>query len=277
MTNKIASAFFTLFFLILSITAHAASEKTYTIGIVPQFEAKKLRRIWLPVLKELEVKTGFKFQLIGAPTISAFEKEFLSGKFDFSYMNPFHLLIAHDSQGYMPLLRDHSKKLQGVLVVRKNSSINSVAQLNNKTIAFPSPNALGASLQMRAELHDKFKLNIKPVYVKTHDSVYLNVFLKQTAAGGGVEKTLKKQKQQLHESLKIIHKTTPVAPHPIAVHPRVPKQDREKVINAFFELANSADGKKLLASIPIKKLGNARMEHYKPLEAMNLKRFYVSQ
>lgn len=279
--NKKTKIMTTLSLCILLFTAdihsvYAEPDKTYSFGIVPQFEAKKLRRIWMPILKQLEEKTGFKFKLIGAPTIPAFEKELLSGKFDFSYMNPFHLLIANESQGYMPLLRDHSKKLQGVLVVREDSDIKSVKDLNNKTIAFPSPNALGASLQMRAELHDKFNISIKPVYVKTHDSVYLNVYLKQTAAGGGVGKTLKKQKNQLRNALKVIYKTAPVSPHPVAVHPRVPKQDRKKIVDAFFELSNSTDGQKLLAGIPIKKPGKASLENYKSLEAMKLKRFFVS-
>jgi len=256
---------------------NAESGKTYSFGVVPQFEAKKLRRIWIPVLKQLELKTGFKFKLIGAPTIPAFEKEFLSGKFDFSYMNPFHLLISNESQGYLPLLRDHSKKLQGVLVVRKDSGIDSVKDLNNKTLAFPSPNALGASLQMRAELHDKFNLNITPVYVKTHDSVYLNVYLKQTAAGGGVGKTFNKQKDRLRNMLKIIYKTEPVSPHPIASHPRVPEQDRKIIADAFFDLANSESGQKLLSGIPIKKLGKASLTDYNPLKKMNLKRFFVSK
>lgn len=256
---------------------NAESGKTYSFGVVPQFEAKKLRRIWIPVLKQLELKTGFKFKLIGAPTIPAFEKELLSGKFDFSYMNPFHLLISNESQGYLPLLRDHSKKLQGVLVVRKDSGIDSVKDLNNKTLAFPSPNALGASLQMRAELHDKFNLNITPVYVKTHDSVYLNVYLKQTAAGGGVGKTFNKQKDRLRNMLKIIYKTEPVSPHPIASHPRVPEQDRKIIADAFFDLANSESGQKLLSGIPIKKLGKASLTDYNPLKKMNLKRFFVSK
>lgn len=258
-------------------TTTLAEQKVYTVGIVPQFEAKKLRRIWRPILKQLEQKTGFNFKLRGAPTIPAFEKEFLSGEFDFSYMNPFHLLIANETQGYIPMVRDHNKKLQGVLVVRKDSGIKSVKDLNNKKLAFPSPNALGASLQMRAELHDKFNINITPVYVKTHDSVYLNIYLKQVAAGGGVGKTFHKQAERLRDTLKIIHKTTPVAPHPIAAHPRVPEEDRKKVLNALLEMANTDKGKKLFAQIPIKQLGKARMEDYEPLKGMNLKRFFVSQ
>ena len=254
-----------------------AADKTYIIGVVPQFEARKLRKIWLPIIKQLELETGFKFKLRGAPTIPAFEQEFLTGKFDISYMNPFHLLIANESQGYIPLVRDHSKQLQGVLVVRKDSDIKSVKDLNNKTIAFPSPNALGASLQMRAELHDKFNIKITPKYVKTHDSVYLNVYLKQTAAGGGVGKTLRKQAQQLRDQLKVIYKTTPVAPHPIAAHPRIPAADRNTITKALMKIAETESGQKILAQIPIKKIGKSSMLDYQPLQGMKLKRFFVSK
>jgi len=186
-------------------------------------------------------------------------------------------LIANESQGYMPLLRDHSKRLQGVLVVRKDSPIKSVKDLHNKTLAFPSPNALGASLQMRAELHDKFNLKITPKYVKTHDSVYLNVYLKQAAAGGGVGKTLKKQAPQLRDQLKVIYKTTPVSPHPIAVHPRVPAADRDAIVNALIKISRTKSGQNILAQIPIKKLGKSSMQDYHSLQGMKLKRFFVSQ
>ncbi|MDH5425132.1 MAG: phosphate/phosphite/phosphonate ABC transporter substrate-binding protein [Gammaproteobacteria bacterium] len=263
--------------VLFSASISALAETVYTFGVVPQFEITKLSKIWNPVLQKLQEETGLKFKLAGAPTISAFEKEFLSGQFDFAYMNPFHLLIANESHGYTPLVRDHGKKLQGILVVRNDSKISSVKDLDNQTLAFPSPNALGASMQMRAELHDKFKLNINPKYVKTHDSVYLNVYLKQAAAGGGVSKTLLKQNKRLRDSMRIIHKTIPVAPHPVAVHPRVKQSDREKVLAAFIKISKTAEGQALLAQIPIKQLGKASMSDYQELKGMNLKRFYVAQ
>ncbi|MCK4708490.1 MAG: phosphate/phosphite/phosphonate ABC transporter substrate-binding protein [Gammaproteobacteria bacterium] len=252
----------------------AETDKIYTIGIVPQFETKKLRRIWKPILKQLEQRTGLQFKIRGAATIPAFEKEFLAGRFDFAYMNPFHLLIGYETQGYIPLVRDHGKKLHGVLVVRKDSVIKSIKDLDSKTVAFPSPNALAASLQMRAEMHDIFNINIHPSYVKTHDSVYLNVLLKRATAGGGVQKTFNRQSDKIKNNLKIIHTTTPVAPHPLAAHPRVGKEVYNKVKQAFIDLAATDTGKKLLAKIPMKKAGPATIKDYRPLAEMKLKRFY---
>ena len=249
----------------------------YTVGVVPQYEARRLRQIWQPILNHLEAATGEKFELMGSPTIPTFEAEFLDGEFDFAYMNPYHLMLAYKKVGYQPLVRDRGRKLYGVLVVSKSGGINEVNDLNGKIIAFPAPNALGASLQMHQELTDKFGLDFSSRYVKTHDSVYLNVLLGEAAAGGGVQKTLERQKDNIKNNLKVIHTTTPVSPHPFAVHPRVPREVAEKVKNALLELGTTESGRKMLLRIPIKKIGTADITDYQILETMGLERFYVNQ
>lgn len=260
---------------ILTITY--AKDQTYTVGVVPQFDARKIQRIWQPILKAVSKSSGVRLKLKGSPNIPKFEKEFNTGKFDFAYMNPYHLIVADKYQGYEPLVRDVGCKLFGVLVVRKDSPIKRVEDLDGKTIAFPSPNALGAALIPRAEFSRKFKINVNPRYVKSHSSVYLNVVLGQTDAGGGVQKTFEQQSSKIKDSLRIFYQTAKVAPHPIAVHPRVGKADREKVINAFLKLGTTDKGKAMLAKVPIKRIGKATMSDYDPLRAMKLEEFYVKE
>lgn len=271
------SLFLILFtvFSFFSFNAQAEKKQIYSIGIVPQFEIRHIRKIWKPILNEVYKNTGIKLKLIGSPTIPDFEKEFNEGKFDFAYMNPYHLLIANKSQGYIPLVRDIGRKLHGILVVRKDSGINSVQDLQGKKIAFPAPNALGASLLMRANLSNDLKIKFNPVYVKTHSSVYLNVIVKQTDAGGGVKKTLNQQRENIKSALKVLHRTPKVSPHPLAVHPRVSEEVRNKIIETFLLLGKSDTGKSLLSKIPIKKIGTAQMSDYTPLEKFELEKFYV--
>lgn len=252
------------------------ADKVYTFGVVPQFEARKLHSIWRPILDLLEKETACKFKLQGSSSIPKFEQEFAQGKYDFAYMNPYHMVIANDYAGYIPLVRDHGRKLYGVLVVKKDSNISDPKQLNGKTLAFPAPNALGASLQMRQELHDKFGIKFKSNFVKTHDSVYLNVLLDEASAGGGVQKTLNRQKNQYKEMLRVIHKTQEVAPHPIAVLPDVPVEIRDRIHDALLKMGQSKEGRKLLSKIPMKKIGPASMDDYLPLKDLGLERFYVS-
>ena len=256
-------------------TSYAVTDKVYSIGIVPQYETHRLHSIWQPILNQLEKDTGLKFKIHGSANIPEFEKNFLSGKFDFAYMNPYHLILSLKSGGYIPLVRDHSKQLQGVLVVRNDSEITNVNQLDNQTLAFPSPNALGASLLMRAELKNKHKLNINPIYVKSHDSVYLNVALKQTAAGGGVQKTLNRQKASISDKLKVLYRTQKVAPHPFTAHKQLDSIIVNKVMQAMLRMGTNEPGRKLLSQIPINKIGPASMKDYTPLSTMGLEYFRV--
>lgn len=246
---------------------------TYTVGVVPQFEASKLHAIWRPILDRIEHKTGYHFKLRGSPGIPEFEREFVEGAFDFAYMNPYHLVMANEAAGYIPLVRDHGRQLFGVLVVRKDSDIDDPRQLQGKPVAFPSPNALGASLQMRQELHDKFGVTTRPRYVKTHDSVYLNVLLGKAVAGGGVQKTLNRQKPAYRKALRIIYTTTKVAPHPLAALPSVPEKVRNAVQQALLEMGRDENDRKLLLKIPMKAIGVASLSDYEPLKQMGLERF----
>ncbi len=188
-------------------------------------------------------------------------------------MNPYYLVMANETAGYIPLVCDHGRQLFGVLVVRKDSGIDDPRQLQGKPVAFPSPNALGASLQMRQELHDRFGVTTRPQYVKTHDSVYLNVLLGKTVAGGGVQKTLNRQKPAYRKALRIIHATTRVAPHPFAALPSVPEKVRNAVKQALLEMGRDQSGRKLLARIPMKEIGPASLSDYEPLKNMGLERF----
>jgi phosphonate transport system substrate-binding protein len=275
----IAAPFFMLVFVTLSLTARLAwstQDGIYSFGVVPQFEQRKLFSIWHPILDELEHRTGLRFELVGSPKIPVFEQKCIEGAYDFAYMNPYHLLLAHDAQGYLPLVRDGSRMLNGILVVAKESPIQSVQELAGKRVAFPSPNALGASLLMRADLSRLFGVKVIPHYVQTHSSVYLHVALGLTDAGGGVISTLNAQSPEIRQKLRILYETRSITPHPISVHPRVPEADRKKVLQALLEMAQTKDGAALLARIPMHKAVAASLEDYTPMYNWGLDAFYVS-
>ena len=253
----------------------SAAEQTLRFGVVPQFDARRIQQIWQPVLKSLEKQSGLHFELVGSPSIPEFEKQLMAGDFDVAYMNPYHLLKAHESQGYTPLVRDVGRTLFGIVVARKDGPVNEVNDLDGKTVAFPAPNALGAALIPRSEFGEIYKINIQPEYVRSHGSVYLNVVTGQTVAGGGVQKTLQAQPKNIRDALKIIYKTPQVAPHPVAAHPRLTSATHEKIREAFLQMGDSPEDNLLLAKIPMKQAGQASMEDYAPLKGMGLDKYYI--
>jgi phosphonate transport system substrate-binding protein len=262
--------------LLSTAGARAASERTFSVGIVPPFETRQIYAIWTPILDELQQRTGYRFELSGSPSIPEFEKQFSAGLFDFAYMNPYHLLLANNRQGYVPLVRDVGADLQGVLVVKKGG-VKNISELEGKSIAFPAPNSLAASLLLRAELRDKFMINHHSMYVKSHSSVYLNVLLGLAAAGGGVQRTLEQQPQDIRDGLEILYRTERLAPHPFTAHPRVATNIRTQVQQALLDFAATSRGQAMLAKVPIERLGVASYEDYAPIARLGLDRFYLQE
>jgi hypothetical protein len=175
--------------LLAAMLPSAASAETYSFGVVPQFEPRKMFGIWQPIIDELQKRTGHRFNLVVTLTVADFEKELEKGSLDFVYGNPYHILRVNAKQGYIPLVRDRNP-LRGIVLVRKDSALRNLKELDGKTLAVPSPNALGASLMVRTDLERLYGVRMKMVNVRTHSSVYLNVLNGLVDAGGGVEKNL---------------------------------------------------------------------------------------
>ncbi len=262
-----------LFCLLVGLSGHpATAEEGLRFGVSPQFERRQLLAIWLPILNELEQRTGRHFQLVTPPDIPTFEKQYNAGAFDLAYVNPY--LIVANPQKYQPLIRD-AAPLKGIVVVAKDSPIQSLADLAGKEIAFPAPNALAASLLIRAELSETHHLNFTPRYVNSHTATYLNVAQGLTAAGGGVQKTFNEQKEATQALLRIIYTTPAVPSLPVAAHPRVPTALQEKVRAAFLALADTPNGKALLGEIPMTRPIATSAKDYEVLRELHLEKYFV--
>ena len=260
-----------LFFSLFS-TARAADELVYSFGVTPQFDSRTTNDTWSPILAQLQARTGLRFELMGAPNIPAFERRFGQQEFDFAYVSPYLAMLA--SSSYVPLVRDVATLLVGIIVVRKDGPIQDLRSLQGKSMAFPAPNAMAASLMTRAHL-DQLGVAVQPHYVKTHTSVYLNVALGQTDAGGGVLQTLEEQPLNVRERLRVLDKTIGVAPHPVVANKRIDPKVRERVRAALLALGETAEGRALLVKVPINRLGRADAEDFLPLKRLGLNKFYV--
>lgn len=263
--------------LLISGTLHANHPEppeqwkdVYTFGVVPQYEQRKLFSIWRPILNRLETLTGLKFQLTGTTRISSFEEDFANGNYDFTYMNSYQVARC---EYYIPLVRDHLRTLQGVIVVHKDSGITSIADLQHREMVFPSANAFGASLLIRQELKELHGIQVEPRYAQTHSSAYLHVAKGLSLSGGGVQSTFRNQKPQVRDSLRILYRTRAMPSHPISAHQRVPAEVREKVRTALLQIAGSDEGRQLLSRVPIDSLISSGRQDLQSLAGMNLEAY----
>jgi len=252
----------------------AQETKVYTLAVVPQAYTISTATKWAPFVMKLSQEAGVTIRIkTYYSTVRQFESDVKNGVPDFVYMNPYHMLMAHKSQKYVPLIREREPFI-GILVAHKNTSVNSIQDIKGRVVAFPSPNSFGASLYMRWLLTKKERILFSPSYVQTHDNVYRHVMLDKAAAGGGIQDTFGNLPEEIKNQLKIIYQTPPLISHPFAAHQRVQELVRIKVINAFLKLGNDPAARELLNGIHINNPVVADYEtEYAPLTKLGLEKF----
>jgi phosphonate transport system substrate-binding protein len=256
--------------------AHAGSASPLILGVVPQFTATETQLRWTPIIEQLQTACSRRIELQPSRSIPTFETGFLAGTFDLAYMNPYHAVMAQRAQGYIPLVRDNKKRLKGVLVVAADSPYRKPQDLQDQAIAFPAPNAFGASLLMRAVLEREEGVRFTPLYVKTHSNAYRHVLTGQAAAAGGVQATLQAESDDFRSQLRVLFETPPSAPHPLAAHPRVDEATRTCITNALLHAIKSPSGQAALDSILMTEPTKAvYTRDYAPLERLSLESYVV--
>lgn len=257
--------------LALTLPVRAADKEVYVFSVVPQFTAAQAFREWQPLLNKLATETGMAFKLKIYDSIPQFESAFLSGEVDFAYMSPYHAVMAKRAQAYVPLVRD-AKPLQGILMVRSDGP-RELAALEDQPLGFPAPNAF-ATLYIRAQLWERYGLNIRPVYLKTHSNVFLHVIAGNVIAGGSVRAAFDSEPPDVQKQLRILFETPPVAPHTLAAHPRVPARLREKLTVALLGLLETPEGRDMLKTVRLPNAMRADYARdYAPLEKLKLEKY----
>jgi phosphonate transport system substrate-binding protein len=250
----------------------AEESLTLSIGIVPQQNATKLARLWTPICKYLSKQTGYRFVFKTAKDIPTFEKRLAAGEYDIAYMNPYHYTVFSIDPGYRAIAKETNKHIQGIIVVKKDSPYQSIAELSGKTLAFPAPAAFAASVLPRAYLKTN-QIEISPRYVRSHDSVYLTVSKGLYPAGGGIQRTFNNMPESIRQQLRILWKTPGYTPHAFAVHPRLPAAVVRDTASALIAMSTNEEGGNLLKNLNFNPIGSAKDEDWDDVRELGIALF----
>lgn len=237
------------FLLLFLIWSAAQADPSYSFGVVPQQAAAVVARQWTPLLRYLEQRSHLTLRFKTAPDIPEFERRLSKGEYDFAYMNPYHYAKLYSRQpGYSALAREKGLRLQGVLVVRKDSPIQNISQLAGQNLAFPAPAAFAASVLPRMQLKQQ-GIAFTPHFVASHDSVYLSVARGLYPAGGGVVRTLNNAPPDIRDQLRVLWRTDSYTPHALASHPRVAETARQALAEALYAMAADPEAAPILRDL----------------------------
>jgi phosphonate transport system substrate-binding protein len=143
------------------------------------------------------------------------------GKVDLFHDSVAPTMVLSKRTGSIPILRQWkygTAEYEGIIVVKKSSGINSLADLKGKVIAFEEPHSTSASILPRMLLEER-KMKLVPLkspgpvkpdavgYIYGADGGSLNVLITEGAdAATTISRELDRLKPEIRESLKVVLK-----------------------------------------------------------------------
>ena len=248
-------------------TAQFVVAQERILGVVPQGAPYALASQWQPVVHHLKKSLNNDFRFATASSITRFEQRVLKGDYDYVYVNPLLFLHAEKVAGYRALVR-RKNPLRGILVVSKNDNVT-LDSLKGSTIAFPSPAALGATILTRAELKRR-NIPHQVSYVGTHESGYQGVAVGRYRAAGGVRRTFDLLPDSVRAKLRILMEMKPINGHVIAVHPRVPRAEADKIRRTLVSLHKGEHGAEIMQNLKVGRFVSSMKSDFIALKKLSL-------
>ncbi len=239
-----------LFVFAAASPASAAGGKAYTLAVAPSAPPVTLHIQWKPLVDSLSRTTGLSFHLTLYEKMDEFERDIWSGKPDFIFASPIQTVVAHQSNGYQPLLRS-SRSIAVGLFVRYDSPFKTLDDLTGKSIAFVGNKNLCSVFILHLLADQKHQFPFAREYAGSSKNVIMNVLLGKSDAGAVYVPELERMPEETQRQLRALVMTPEIASHPLSSHPRVPKTVREAVRKAIFAFAATPDGAKLLQTLPL--------------------------
>ena len=244
-----------------------APAQSFTFGIIPQQTPAAVRQQWASMLNELGRRSGYRFELKTAPDIPAFERNVAAGEYDLVYINPYLYTVYRRSPGYDAFARQE-EGLRGVIVVQRDSPIQSLSDLRARTIAF-TPAAFAATVLPLTELR-KQRISVLRDYVGSHDVVYRAVAEGTHAAGGGIPQTLEQMAPAVRNRLRVLWSSDLYTSHAFAAHPRLPRPVVDRLQQAMVSLSGDASGRALLKSMGFSAIVGARDSDWNDVRGLGI-------
>ena len=183
------------------------------------------------------------------------------GKVDLFHDSVVPTMMLARWAGSVPILRQWKygeADYAGIIVVKKNSGINSLADLKGKVIAFEEPHSTSASILPRMLLEEeKLKLiqlksrgTVEPDtvgYVYGTDGSSINFLITgRVNAATTIAREIERLKPEVRESLKVIGKTVSVPRQVMAVRKDLDPRIVAEIKKILIEMDDSPEGQGVL-------------------------------
>lgn len=248
-----------VFLLVTLSCAEAFAE--IKMGVFPRRSVEATQKAFQPLAEHLSKQLGEKVTLIVPESFKAFWKGVKKNEFDLVHYNQYHYIRSHKELGYRVIAANEefgNKEISGAISVRKDSGINSIADLKGKLILFGGGRkAMGSYIAPTAMLKKAGLVAGKDYLVNfasNPPSAVVGVYNNGAGAAGAgnIVLNLKATTKKINvEDMKIIAESESFTHLPWAVNAKMSNQLADKIQNVMTNLKNSDQGKAVLKSAKV--------------------------
>ncbi|WP_319380936.1 phosphate/phosphite/phosphonate ABC transporter substrate-binding protein [Thiomicrorhabdus sp.] len=241
----------------------------YHFAIHPLHNPERLFKIFNPLIEYLNQHIPeAHFTLEASRDYPAFDEKLKHRSVDFALPNPYQTLLAiqHDYRVFAKMGDDYN--FRGLILVRKDSNIKHPADLVGKSISYPAPTALAATMlpQFFLKTHGLDVLHeADNRYVGSQESVIMNVFHGETDAGATWPipwLTLTEERPELKKHLKVIWQTQTLPNNSVIAKDSIPPELVQKVQLTLRDMYLSRAGRDILKLMQISRFEEANNHTY---------------
>ncbi len=245
---------------------------TLSFGVHPLHNPQRLFEAYQPLVSYMtEHLPGLALRLEASRNYPEYERKLYAGHFDLALPNPLQTVQALD-KGYRVFGKvGDDRDFCGILLVRRDSGIDSAQALRGKSVSYPARTALAATLLPQWVLHQhgiNLYKDIHNLYVGSQESSIMNVYRGHTAAGATWPVPWRKF-QELHPEqaaeLKILWQSETLPNNSLMAHERVAPARVEQIAQLLFHLHENEKGRQVLAGMGYSHFETANAATYRPV------------
>lgn len=243
---------------------------TLTVQFVPSQNADTLEAKAKPLEKLLSDKIGIPVKVSVSTDYNTIIEAMASKKVDVGFLPPTAYVLAKEKGAAEVILQAQRFGVQddtgapttdlvdfykSMIIVKKDSSIQSVADLKGKKIAYQNVTSSAGFVWPAAKLMeaglDPLK-DVEAITVKGHDQgvlAVLNGDVDAAAIFQDARNTVKNDYPSVFEDTRVLAYTEPIPNDTISVRSDMSPEWVEKLQNAFMELGKDEEGHKIISEI----------------------------
>ena len=223
---------------------------------VPSGDAQVIVKGGQEVAELLKKETGLHFKTSVATSYAAVIEAMGAGKVDIGWLPTFSYVLAKDKYDIELLLivqRFGSPFYRGQIMVRADSGINSLNDLQGKRFAFVDPASTSGHLYPKTLLlskgFDPKTFFSKTVFTGSHNAVVLSIYKGEVDGGAaydGSRAAVAKSYPDVFEKIKVLAYTKEIPNDTVSVRKELPEGLKVKLRNGLKKISDSPKGSKIL-------------------------------